>query len=132
MTEQRRVIARVLSDAADHPDVEQVYRRADRDRPAHLASRPSIAPCGCSRRPTSSSATISATAARATRRRPRTHHDHLIDLQTGEVIEFRNEEIESCSARSPRSSAIELVGHRLELYARAAEARRERRQGRIS
>ena len=58
------------------------------------ASPRSIARCGCSKRRTSWRATISATAGRATRRCRATHHDHLIDLQTGRVIEFRNEEIE--------------------------------------
>jgi len=92
MTEQRRVIARVLSDSADHPDVEKVYRAPPRSIRGSASPR-SIAPCGCLKRPTSSPSRF--------RRRPLAlrgnasdHHDHLIDLQSGRVVEFRNEEIE--------------------------------------
>ena len=67
-------------------------------------SPPSIARSGCSRRPGSSSATSSATAARATRRRRTTHHDHLIDVETGKVIEFVDEELEDAPAAHRRQA----------------------------
>ncbi len=67
--------------------------------------------------PASSSATISATAAPATSRCRDTHHDHLINLRTGEVIEFQSEEIERLQAEVARQLGYKLVDHRLELYA---------------
>jgi Fur family ferric uptake transcriptional regulator len=116
MTEQRRVIARVLSDAADHPDVEEVYRRA-------TAIDPNI-----------SIATVYRTVrlfeeANILERHdfgdgraryeeaPDAHHDHLIDVQTGRVIEFQNTEIEALQREIARRFGYKLVGHRLELYA---------------
>ena len=67
--------------------------------------------------PASSSGTISATAGRATSRCRRAHHDHLINLRTGEVIEFQSEEIEALQAEVARRLGYRLVDHRLELYA---------------
>ena len=67
--------------------------------------------------PASSSGTISATAARATRQAPKSHHDHLINLRNGEVIEFQSEEIERLQAEVARKLGYKLVDHRLELYA---------------
>ena len=79
-------------------------------------SRPSTAPSSCSRPTASWSGTISAPAAGATRRRRGRHHDHLIDLESGRVIEFRNEEIERLQERVARELGFNLVGHKLELY----------------
>ena len=62
------------------------------------------------------SATISATGARATRKSPESHHDHLIDVQSGSVIEFRNDDIEKLQRRVAEELGFELVDHRLELY----------------
>src|ERR1700732_3206357 len=100
MTEQRRVIARVLSDSADHPDVEQVYRRATEVDP-----RISIATVYRTVR-LFEEANILARHDFGDRRAryeemPTDHHDHLIDVQSGRVIEFRNEEIE----KLPRDAA---------------------------
>jgi len=116
MTDQRRVIARVLSEAADHPDVEEVYRRA-------TAIDPNI-----------SIATVYRTVrlfeeANILERHdfgdgraryeeaPDSHHDHLIDVQSGRVIEFQNPEIEALQREIARRYGYRLVGHRLELYA---------------
>jgi len=116
MTEQRRVIARVLSDASDHPDVEEVYRRA-------TAIDPNI-----------SIATVYRTVrlfeeANILERHdfgdgraryeeaPDAHHDHLIDMQSGRVIEFQSTEIEALQREIARRHGYKLVGHRLELYA---------------
>jgi Fur family transcriptional regulator, ferric uptake regulator len=116
MTEQRRVIARVLSDAADHPDVEQVYRRA-----TEIDPRISIETVYRTVRLFEEANILERHEFRDGRARyeeaPETHHDHLINLQTGEVIEFRNEEIEKLQRRVAEELGFELVDHRLELYA---------------
>src|SRR5512134_2933335 len=116
MTEQRRVIARVLSEAADHPDVEQLYRRA-----TELDPRISIATVYRTVRLFEEANILERHDFRDGRARyeeaPETHHDHLINLHTGEVIEFRNEEIEKLQRRVAEELGFELVDHRLELYA---------------
>jgi Fur family ferric uptake transcriptional regulator len=117
MTDQRRVIARVLSDAADHPDVDQVYRRASAIDP-HI----SIATVYRTVRLFEEANILERHDFGDGRARyeeaPSQHHDHLIDVQTGEVVEFRNEEIERIQERIAAELGFELVGHRLELYGR--------------
>jgi Fur family ferric uptake transcriptional regulator len=115
MTEQRRVIARVLSDATDHPDAVEISRRAS-------VVDPNI-----------SIATVYRTVMlfvvagilerhdfRDGRSRyeeiPESHHDHLIDVQSGRVVEFRNEDIEKLQRLIAEELGFELVDHRLELY----------------
>jgi Fur family ferric uptake transcriptional regulator len=116
MTEQRRVIARVLSESADHPDVEQVYRRATAIDP-----RISIATVYRTVRLFEEASILARHDFGDGRARyeemPSAHHDHLIDLQSGEVIEFRNEEIEKLQEAVAAQLGYDLVGHRLELYA---------------
>jgi len=116
MTEQRRVIARVLSDASDHPDVEQLYRRA-----TEIDPNISIATVYRTVRLFEEANILERHDFRDGRSRyeeaPETHHDHLIDLQSGRVIEFRNEQIESLQKRIADELGYELVDHRLELYA---------------
>jgi Fur family transcriptional regulator, ferric uptake regulator len=115
MTGQRRVIAQVLSGAADHPDVEEVYRRAsERDQSisiatvyrtvrlfeeANILERHDFGD-GRSR------------YEEATEE----HHDHLINIQNGSVIEFQSVEIEALQEKIAESHGYRLVGHRLELY----------------
>ena len=132
MTEQRRVIARVLSDRADHPDVEQVYRRAVAIDP-HI----SIATVYRTVRLFEEANILERHDFGDGRSRyeemPSDHHDHLIDLQSGRVIEFRTRRSRSCSASVAEKLGYELVGHRLELYAvpqRARPAPRSDRRGR--
>lgn len=115
MTGQRRVIAQVLSDALDHPDVEEVHRRA------------------ASRDPRISLSTVYRTVrllegARIIERHDfgdgraryepagHGHHDHLINVKTGEVIEFKNEQIERLQESVARELGFDLIGHRLELF----------------
>lgn len=115
MTGQRRVIAAVLSEADDHPDVEEVYQRA------------------VTRDPKISIATVYRTVRLfeeadilerhdfgdgRSRYEEATedHHDHLIDIQTGRVIEFQSDEIEALQERIAREHGFRLVDHRLELY----------------
>ena len=116
MTEQRRVIARVLEAATDHPDVEELYRRA-----SAIDSRISIATVYRTVKLFEDSGIIERHEFRDGRARyeqiPDHHHDHLINLRTGEVIEFQSEEIERLQAEIARRLGYRLVDHRLELYA---------------
>lgn len=116
MTDQRRVIARVLSDASDHPDVEQVYRRATAIDP-HI----SIATVYRTVRLLEEASILERHDFGDGRSRyeesPREHHDHLIDVESGRVIEFREEEIEALQRGVAERLGYRLVGHRLELYA---------------
>ena len=122
MTDQRRVIARVLSEALDHPDVDQVYRRASSVDP-HI----SIATVYRTVRLFEEANILERHDFGDGRARyeeaPSRHHDHLIDVQTGEVVEFRNEEIERIQERIAAELGYELVGHRLELYGRRTRSK---------
>ncbi len=115
MTDQRRVIARVLSDAHDHPDVEQVYRRATEIDP-HI----SISTVYRTVRLFEEANILERHDFGNGRARyeeiPESHHDHLIDIQSGRVIEFSNERIEQLQREVARELGFELVDHRLELY----------------
>ena len=116
MTEQRRVIARVLSDAHDHPDVEELHRRAHAVDP-HI----SIATVYRTVRLLEESGIITRHDFRDGRSRYEEHgdehHDHLIDMKTGKVIEFVDKEIEELQEAIARRLGYKLVEHRLELYA---------------
>src|SRR5512147_2223203 len=116
MTGQRRIIARVLSDATDHPDVEEVYRRAVRIDPGI-----SLATVYRTVRLFEEASILERHDFGDGRARyeeaPENHHDHLIDIQSGQVIEFSNEEIEKLQHRVAEHLGYKLVGHRLELYA---------------
>jgi Fur family ferric uptake transcriptional regulator len=116
MTEQRRVIARVLSDAADHPDVEEVYRRA-----TAIDSNISIATVYRTVRLFEEANILERRDFGDGRARyeaaQESHHDHLIDVQNGRVFEFQNPEIEALQREIARRFGYKLVGHRLELYA---------------
>ena len=115
MTEQRRVIAKVLSNAEDHPDAEELYRRA-----SDVDPKISLATVYRTVRLFSDAGIIETHDFRDGRARYETadadHHDHLIDVQTGAVIEFVDEEIEELQHRIAKKLGYELVDHRLELY----------------
>lgn len=115
MTDQRRVIARVLSDAQDHPDVEELHRRAHAVDP-----RISIATVYRTVRLFEEAGIISRLDFRDGRSRyeeaSESHHDHLIDMTTGKVIEFVDPEIEALQEAIARRLGYRLVDHRLELY----------------
>jgi len=116
MTEQRRVIARVLSDAHDHPDVEEVHRRAHA-----LDPRISIATVYRTVRLFEEANIIERHEFRDGRARyeeidANHHHHHLINLKTGEVIEFESEPLEKLKRKICRDLGFEMVGERLELY----------------
>ncbi len=116
MTEQRRVIARVLQAADDHPDVEELYRRASAVDP-----NISISTVYRTVKLFEDAGIIERHDFRDGRSRyetlPEEHHDHLIDLRSGKVIEFRSEEIEHIQEQIARKLGYRLVDHRLELYA---------------
>jgi Fur family ferric uptake transcriptional regulator len=121
MTEQRRVIARVLSEAHDHPDVEEVYRRATAIDP-----NISIATVYRTVRLFEEAGILERHDFRDGRSRyeevPDVHHDHLIDLKSGKVYEFRNEQIEALQREVAKKLGFKLVDHRLELYGVPADS----------
>lgn len=115
MTDQRRVIAQILSEAEDHPDVEEIYRRAsERD------DRISIATVYRTVKLFEEAGVIQRHDFQGGRSRyeelTEEHHDHLIDVRTGKVVEFLNEELEKLKETVAQELGFELVGHRLELY----------------
>lgn len=122
MTEQRRVIARVLSDSDDHPDVELLYRRATAIDP-----KISIATVYRTVRLFEEANILERHDFGDGRARyeeaPETHHDHLIDVHSGQVIEFQSEEIEKLQVDIARRHGYKLVGHRLELFGTPLEGR---------
>ncbi|HEV2551388.1 MAG TPA: Fur family transcriptional regulator [Stellaceae bacterium] len=116
MTEQRRVIARVLSDSADHPDVERVHRRA-----TEIDPKISIATVYRTLRLFEEASILARHDFGDGRARyeeaTSDHHDHLIDVQSGRVIEFHSEKIEQLQREIAEHLGYKLVGHRLELFA---------------
>ncbi|MDC0073594.1 transcriptional repressor [Alphaproteobacteria bacterium] len=115
MTGQRRVIARVISQADDHPDVEKVYERATEIDPAI-----SIATVYRTVRLFEEAGILSRSDFGGARARyeevPEKHHDHLIDIKSGKVIEFRDDEIEELQEKISKKLGFKLIDHRLELY----------------
>ncbi len=116
MTDQRRVVARVLSSAADHPDVEELYHRAHAVDP-HI----SLATVYRTVRLFEEAGVVERHDFGDGRSRYEEagddHHDHLINIKTGEVIEFFDEEIEKMKEALAQKLGYKLVGHKLELYA---------------
>jgi len=117
MTDQRKVIAKVLSEAKDHPDAEELYARA-----SAIDSNISLATIYRTVRLFTEAGIIETHDFRDGRARYETadddHHDHLIDVTTGDVIEFVDDEIEELQKRIAEKLGYELVDHRLELYGR--------------
>lgn len=116
MTDQRRVIAQVIEAAIDHPDVEELYRRASAQDP-----RISLSTVYRTLNLFEEAGLVTKHDFRDGRARfeliPDEHHDHLIDIRSGRVIEFRNEEIEAIQDVIAKRLGYKLVDHRLELYA---------------
>ena len=115
MTQPRRVIAEVLQDSDDHPDVEELYNRA-----SAVDSRISIATVYRTVKLFEEAGILDKLEFGDGRARyedaEREHHDHLIDMNSGEVIEFMDEEIEALQEKIAQKLGYELRGHRLELY----------------
>jgi Fur family transcriptional regulator, ferric uptake regulator len=115
MTDQRRVVAQVLSESQDHPDVETLYRRANA-----IDAKISIATVYRTVKLLEEAGVIERHDFGDGKSRYEEttdeHHDHLIDMRTGKVIEFTNHEIERLQEVIARELGYQLVGHRLELY----------------
>jgi Fur family ferric uptake transcriptional regulator len=116
LTGQRRLIAAVLAESEDHPDVPELHRRAAlRDETISLSTVYRTV------KRFEEQGIIERHAFQDGRARyekaSKDHHDHLIDIETGRVVEFRSEDIEHLQAEIARRLGYELVGHRLELYA---------------
>jgi Fur family ferric uptake transcriptional regulator len=116
MTGQRRIIARILDDAADHPDVVELHRRA-----AAVDDRISLSTVYRTVKLFETQGIIERLDFRDGRSRyeqaAREHHDHLINLETGAVIEFHSDEIEALQDEIAKRLGFRVVYHRLELYA---------------
>jgi Fur family transcriptional regulator, ferric uptake regulator len=119
LTENRRIVARVISESHDHPDVEEVYRRA-----AKISPKIGIATVYRAVKMFEESGVIAKHdfggkgRARYETLEGDDHHDHLIDITTDEVHEFFDEELEKLKTALAHKKGFELIGHRLELYCR--------------
>jgi Fur family ferric uptake transcriptional regulator len=115
MTDQRRVIACVLSEAKDHPDVEEVYKRSTAIDPGI-----SIATVYRTVRLFEEAGILERHDFRDGRSRyeplPEEHHDHLIDVDSGEVLEFQSDKIEKLQKEIAEKMGFKLLDHRMELY----------------
>ncbi|MBB3384870.1 Fur family transcriptional regulator [Rhizobium sp. WW22] len=115
MTDQRRVIARIIESSGDHPDVEELYRRS-----VQVDAKISISTVYRTVKLFEDAGLLARHDFRDGRSRyetvPEEHHDHLIDLKSGAVIEFHSPEIEALQERIAREHGFKLVDHRLELY----------------
>ncbi|MCF8474389.1 MAG: transcriptional repressor [Emcibacter sp.] len=119
MTDQRRIIAKVLSEASDHPDVEEVYRRS-----TNIDSKISIATVYRTVRLLEEVGILERHDFRVENGENRArfelvtqvHHDHMIDIDTGAVIEFHDDEIEELQKKIAKKYGYKLIDHRMELY----------------
>lgn len=115
MTEQRRVISRVLSESVDHPDVEEIYRRS-----SCIDPKISIATVYRTMRLLEDARVIERLDIRGGRARYEEnrdmHHHHLVDVDTGNVIEFKSEALELIKADIALKLGYDIIGDRLELY----------------
>ncbi len=117
MTEQRRVIAKIISEANDHPDVEEIYNRA-----VKIDKKISVSTVYRTVRVLEQAGVLTKLDFRDGRARYEEakedeHHDHLICVRTGKVIEFFDKEIEALKEKIAKQHGYRLVDHRLELYA---------------
>ena len=117
MTGQRQVIIKVLENSKDHPDVETLFERANK-----IDNKVSIATVYRTVRTLQNAGILEKLEFNDGRSRfedaVRNHHDHLIDLDTGKVIEFLDEEIEQIQTKIAKKLGYKLIGHKLELYGR--------------
>ncbi len=119
ITKPRRAIARVLADAHDHPDAEQVLARAREHDPSISQATAYRTLAALAEKGLLRTHTFDGSATRfEVANRP--HHDHLIDVETGEVREFVSGEIERLQRRVAKEHGYEIIAHRLELYCRKA------------
>tara|TARA_B100000287_G_scaffold136813_1_gene128791 strand:+ start:57 stop:467 length:411 start_codon:yes stop_codon:yes gene_type:complete len=115
LTEQRKLVAKVMSESEDHPDVDELHKRVSK-----LDSRVSIATVYRTVKLFEEAGIVSKHDFKGNKARyeevPKEHHDHLIDINTGEIIEFVNQDIEKLQKKVAEKLGYKLVDHRLELY----------------
>ena len=115
LTEQRKIIARIMSDSDDHPDVDELYRRVSK-----IDSKISIATVYRTVKLFEEAGILAKHEFKGEKARyeelNESHHDHLIDIKSGEIIEFIDEEIEKLQKEVAEKLGYKLVDHRLELY----------------
>ena len=115
LTEQRKLVAKVMSESSDHPDVDELHRRVSK-----IDSKISIATVYRTVKLFEEASIIAKHDFKGNKARyeeaTHEHHDHLIDINTGEIIEFVNEDIEKLQKEVAEKLGYKLVDHRLELY----------------
>ena len=115
LTDQRRLIAKVMSESQDHPDVDELHKRVSK-----IDSKVSIATVYRTVKLFEESGIVAKHDFKGNKSRyekaPEEHHDHLIDINTGEITEFVNEDIEKLQKQVAEKLGYKLVDHRLELY----------------
>ena len=115
LTDQRRLIAKVMSESTNHPDVDELHKRVNK-----LDSKISIATVYRTVKLFEEANIVSKHDFKGNKSRyeqnTKEHHDHLIDINTGEIIEFINEDIEKLQTKVAEKLGYKLVDHRLELY----------------
>ena len=115
LTDQRKLIAKIMSESEDHPDVDELHKRVNK-----LNSKISIATVYRTVKLFEEAGIFEKHEFKGTKARyeeaPQEHHDHLIDVNTGEIIEFVNEDIEKLQQKVAEKLGYKLVDHRLELY----------------
>ena len=115
LTDQRKLIAKVMSESEDHPDVDELHRRVSK-----LDSKTSIATVYRTVKLFEETGIVSKHDFKGTKARyeqaPSEHHDHLIDVNSGEIIEFVNEDIENLQKKIAEKLGYKLIDRRLELY----------------
>ena len=115
LTDQRKLVAKVLSESGDHPDVDELHKRVSK-----IDSKISIATVYRTVKLFEEAGILAKHDFKGNKARyekaPEDHHDHLIDINTGEITEFVNEEIEKLQKKVAEKLGYKLVDHRLELY----------------
>ena len=115
LTDQRKLIAKIMSDSSDHPDVDELYKRVSK-----IDSKISIATVYRTVKLFEEAGILTKHDFRGEKARyeelPDSHHDHLIDVQSGEIVEFVDEEIEKLQKIVAEKLGYQLVDHKLELY----------------
>ena len=115
LTDQRKLVAKIMSDAEDHPDVDELHKRVSK-----LDSKISIATVYRTVKLFEESGIVAKHDFKGNKARyeqaPHEHHDHLIDINTGEITEFVNEDIEKLQKQVAEKLGYKIVDHRLELY----------------
>ena len=117
LTEQRKIIAKVMSSSKDHPDVDELYKRV-----LNIDPKISIATVYRTVKLFAEEGIVTKHGFKGTKARyeelSESHHDHLIDIKTGEIIEFVDDEIEKIQKKIAEKFGYDLVDHKLELYGR--------------